>query len=59
MPTSDHAEARRLTLQIQRDLVVQAHLRTLLTNSETAVADHRLELRIVASRIKRTRRVGQ
>jgi hypothetical protein len=34
MVMTHHAEFKRLILQIERDLVSQAHLRTLLTHAE-------------------------
>jgi biotin operon repressor len=58
MDTSDRAEFNRLILQIERDLVSQAHLRTLLGHASTTVAYHLQELRTVEARIRRTRRVS-
>jgi hypothetical protein len=49
-------DVKRLILQIERDLLAQAHLRTLLTQAGTIVAGHRAELRAVKTRINRTRR---
>jgi hypothetical protein len=57
MPITDRVEFKRLILQIERDLVSQAHLRTLLTDAETTAADHVQELRTVDARLKRIRRV--
>ena len=57
MAITDRAEFKRLILQIERDLMSQAHLRTLLTHADTTVADHVQELRTVDARLKRTRRV--
>jgi hypothetical protein len=58
MANTDRAEFKRLILQIERDLVSQAHLRTLLTHADTTAADHVQELRTVDARLKRTRRVN-
>jgi hypothetical protein len=58
MAITDRAEFKRLILQIERDLVSQAHLRTLVTHAETTVADHVRELRTVEARLKRPRRVN-
>ena len=57
MVNTHHAEFKRLILQIERDLVSQTHLRTLLTYAETTGAAHVRELRTVDARLKRTRRV--
>jgi post-segregation antitoxin (ccd killing protein) len=46
---------RRLMLQVERDLLAQAHLRELLTSATTTVALHRRELRAVRSRIAHAR----
>jgi hypothetical protein len=54
--TTDCAELTRLILRIERHLSTQAHLRTVLTTSEIAVARDREELRTVRARIKRLRR---
>ena len=56
MATTDRAEFKRLILQIERDLLVQAQLRTLLTAADTTIADHRRRLRSVKARIKRLER---
>ena len=45
----------QLVLQIERDLLSQAHLRELLTAAEMNIASHRKELRTVKSRIARAR----
>jgi len=37
----DRAERTRLVLQIERDLVTEARLRTLLTAAQTTLATHR------------------
>ena len=54
MPTTDPAKFKQLILQIERDVLAQAHLRMLLTTADTTVADHRQQLRTVKARIKRT-----
>jgi hypothetical protein len=51
----DDNERRRLMLQIERDLVVRASLRTLLAAAEATVAGHRRDLRIVEARVQRDR----
>ena len=58
MVMTHHAEFKRLIRQIERDLVSQAHLRTLLTHADTTVADRVQELRTVDGRLKRTRHVN-
>jgi len=55
MPTPDRAEFKRLILQIERDLLAQARLRTLLTSAGETVAGHKQDLRTVEARL-RTRR---
>jgi hypothetical protein len=55
MATTDRAEFSRLILQIDRDLMDQARLRTLLTAADTTVANHRQELHTVEARIKRAK----
>jgi hypothetical protein len=57
MANADRAELKRLLLQIERDLLAQAQLRTLLTAADQTVAAHREKLRSVKARVKRTRRV--
>jgi hypothetical protein len=52
--TTDRAEFERLMLLIERDLLAQATLRTLLTSKETRLAAHREELRAVTARITRS-----
>jgi hypothetical protein len=58
MATPDRDEFTRLILQIERDLLSQAHLRTLLTEAGATVADHRRELRTIEARLKRPRPVN-
>jgi len=54
---ADRAERTRLVLQIERDLVTEARLRTLLTAAQTTLATHRRELRTLERRFSHTRRV--
>jgi hypothetical protein len=58
MTTTDRDELTRLILQIERDLLSQAHLRMLLTEAGATVSDHRREPRTIEARLKRTRRVN-
>jgi hypothetical protein len=58
MVMTDHAEVKRLVLQIERDLLAQAHLRALLTAAGATVTSHRQDLRAVEARITRARRVN-
>jgi hypothetical protein len=58
MAITDRTDFKRLILQIERDLVSQAHLRMLVTHAETTVADHVQEPRIVEARLKRPRRIS-
>ena len=57
MAETDHAELKRLILQIERDLLAQSQLRTLLTAADKTVAAHREKLRGVKARVKPPRRV--
>jgi hypothetical protein len=50
---TDRTELKRLILQIERDLLVQASLRSLLAPAPATVAGHRQELRTLKARIKR------
>jgi len=50
---SDRTELRRLILQIERDVLAQASLRTLLARANAAVVGHRQDLRAVKARINR------
>ena len=54
MPTPDRAEFKRLILQIERDLLAQARLRTLLTSAGETVEGHKQDLRTIEG--LRTRR---
>jgi len=53
MANTDHAELKQLMLQIERDLVAQSQLRTLLSAADASVAIHRQRLRVIKARIKR------
>ena len=57
MAITDRAEFTRLILQIERDLLSQSHLRTLLTAACDTVADHRRDLQAIEARLKRSRRM--
>jgi hypothetical protein len=50
---TDRAEFSRLTLQLERDLVAQAHIREILTAADTTVADRRREMRNLRARMAR------
>jgi len=50
---ADPGESNRLILQIQRDLVAQARLKSLWTAAATTLAGHRRELRTVERRLAR------
>jgi hypothetical protein len=58
MNRTNRSEFKRLILQIERDLLAETHLRTLLAAANTTLAGRRLELRAIESRIKRTRSVN-
>jgi hypothetical protein len=58
MAITDSAEFKRLILQIERDLLAQAQLRSLLNDADTTVADHRQKLQAVKARLTRARRVN-
>jgi hypothetical protein len=53
VPETNRAEFKRLILQIERDLLAQARLRTLLAAADATVVGHRQELQTVKARIKR------
>ena len=53
MSTLDLAQRRRLDLQLERDLVAQARLRTLLADADATVASRRHDLQSVTARINR------
>jgi hypothetical protein len=59
MVTKDRAEFKRLMRQIERDLLAQTHLKTLLATAGTTVAKHRKKLRNVTARLRRTPRVSK
>ena len=50
---TDHVELRRLVLRLERDLTVRAHLKTLLTAADTAIALLRRDLQTVKERVAR------
>jgi hypothetical protein len=55
MSRTDLAEWRRLVLQVARDVVAKARLRTLLTEANSALTGHRRELVIVKTRLRRAK----
>ena len=55
MAITDYAELKQLMLQIERDLLAQSQLRTLLTAADASVAVRRQRLRLIKARIKRAR----
>ena len=57
MVSANRAEVARLTLRIERDLLVQNRLRMLLTDAGTTLSRHRLELTEFKARIRRTERL--
>ena len=57
MAATDFAELKQLMLQIERDLLAQSQLRTLLSAADATVAGHRQRLRVIKARIKRARSV--
>jgi hypothetical protein len=46
------SELRRLILALERDLVAQARLRTMLTDADTTVADRRRDVRTLKKQMK-------
>jgi hypothetical protein len=55
MAITDFAELKQLMLQIERDLLAQSQLRTLLSAADAAIAVRRQRLRVIKARIKRAR----
>jgi hypothetical protein len=55
MASTDFAELKQLMLQIERDLLAQSQLRTLLSATDASVAVRRQRLRVIKARIKRAR----
>jgi hypothetical protein len=53
---TDRAEFKRLTLEIERDLLSRAHLRALLVTANAAVEGHQQDLRALKARLARARR---
>ncbi len=51
----DFKQLQRLILQIERDLLKQSRLKTILLNADTTLAGHRQDLRKVRARITRAR----
>ena len=51
------AKFKRLTLQIERDLLTQSRFRVLLTTADNTLAGHRQELRLVRADMRRRGRV--
>jgi len=47
------ADVRRLSLRVERSLLVQAQIRALLNAADTSVADYRRDLRNLKARIAR------
>jgi hypothetical protein len=56
---TDDPELRRLTLQIERDLVAQSHLRILLTAAENTLAHHQHAIRTLNARVSRADRTNR
>jgi hypothetical protein len=52
----DSAEFKRLTRQIEQDLLNQARLRLLLSEADATVSGDRKKLRAVKARLTRARR---
>jgi hypothetical protein len=50
---ADRAERRRLILQIERDVLAQVQLRTLLAVADATVAGRRRDLRNLTARMAR------
>jgi hypothetical protein len=46
-------EVRRLALQLERDVVARAHLRQLLTTTDSTITGDRVQLRALRARLKR------
>lgn len=59
MPITDRAEFERLMLQIERDLMAQAHLRLLLTAADSSVTNHLEQLQAVKARMRRAQEDGE
>jgi hypothetical protein len=51
--TTDFNEVQRLILQIERDLLKESRLKTLLLSAGGVVSDHRQELRTAKARMVR------
>ena len=59
MTAADIIEFRRLTLQVERDLLARSHLRLLAAAADSTLAGHRQALRTVSARIKRVERTRE
>jgi hypothetical protein len=57
MVSANRAEVARLTLRIERELLVETRLRMLLIDAGTTLSRHRLELREFKARMRRTERL--
>jgi hypothetical protein len=55
MAITDFAELKQLMLQLERDVLAQSQLRTLLSAADATVAVRRQRLRLIKARIKRAR----
>jgi hypothetical protein len=53
--TVERAEIRRLIVRIERDLIEQAYLRTLLRAAGASLSGHREELREIKARARPVR----
>jgi hypothetical protein len=54
--SNESREVRRLILQVERDLLKQSRLKTMLLAASVTVADHRQELRTAKDRMTRAGR---
>ena len=52
--STDLHQLQRLTLRIERNLLKQSYLETILKAARTAIAGHRQELRALQTRMTRT-----
>ena len=57
MVSANRTEVARLTLRIERELLVETRLRMLLIDAGTTLSRHRLELRAFKARMRRTERL--
>jgi hypothetical protein len=56
---TDFNDVRRLVLQIERDLLKQSCLKTMLATASVTIANNRQELRTVKNRMARAGRAGR